>query len=133
VATIASNPLVYKDIKQVRGYYAALREAVILNNGGRDDAKTRARIEELCAAGTAALDDKECHERLRAVREQAGELFSASAHLKWARKNMTGADYLRLQILIALEALATRLYFIETLRKRVMAGATRRPEPSGAG
>jgi hypothetical protein len=52
VATIASNPLVYKDIKQVRGYYAALREAVILNNGGWDDAKTRARIEELCAAGT---------------------------------------------------------------------------------
>jgi hypothetical protein len=133
VATIASNPLVYKDIKQVRGYYAALREAVILNNGGRDDAKTRARIEELCAAGTSALDDQECHERLRAVREHAGELFSASGHLKWARKNMTGADYLRLQILIALEALNTRLFFIQALRDRVMAGAMRRPQPSGAG
>jgi len=30
---------------------------------------------------------------------------------------MNGADYLRLQILIALEALNTRLFFIDTLRR----------------
>lgn len=123
----------YKDIKQVREHYATLRELVILNNGGWEDATTRKKVEELCGAGAAALDDKECHERLRLVREQAGELFSKSAHLKWARKNMTGADYLRLQMLIALEALNTRLFFIETLRNRVMSGALRRPQPSGAG
>ena len=29
---------------------------------------------------------------------------------------MSGADYLRLQILIALEALNTRLFFLEALR-----------------
>jgi hypothetical protein len=133
MATIASNPLVYKDINQVREYYATLRELVIQNGGGWDDAATRKKVEELCGAGAAALDDKECHERLRVVRQQAGELFSASGHLKWARKNMTGADYLRLQILIALEALNTRLFFIQALRDRVMAGAMRRPQPSGAG
>ncbi len=31
---------------------------------------------------------------------------------------MSGADYLRLQILISLEALNTRLFFLQTLRDR---------------
>ena len=31
---------------------------------------------------------------------------------------MSGADYLRLQILIALEAINTRLFFIDALRAR---------------
>ncbi|MND08823.1 hypothetical protein D3C83_317220 [compost metagenome] len=49
---------------------------------------------------------------------QAAELFSTDGHNKWARKSMSGADYLRLQILISLEALNTRLFFIDTLRSR---------------
>lgn len=107
-----------KDIKEVREYYATLRELFIHHSGGWDDAHSRAKVEDLCAAGMAALDDTECRERLRAVRAQAGELFSRDGHLKWARKSITGADYLRLQILIALEAVNRRLFFIETLRNR---------------
>lgn len=107
-----------KDIKEVREYYATLRELFIHHSGGWDDADSRAKVEDLCGAAMAALDDTECRERLRAVRTQADELFSRDGHLKWARKSMTGADYLRLQILIALEAVNTRLFFIETLRNR---------------
>ena len=123
----------YSDITQVREHYATLRELVMQRSGGCDDAEARARIEDLCEAGMAALDDLECHQRLRTVREQAAELYSADAHLKWTRKNMTGADYLRLQILVALEDLNSRLFFIETLRDRVMAGAAARTQPNGAG
>ena len=106
------------DIKQVREYYSTLRELVIHSSGGWDDVDSRTKVERLCAAGMAALDDPECRERFKTVQAQAGDLFSRDGHHKWARKNMSGADYLRLQMLIALEALNTRLFFIDTLRNR---------------
>ena len=106
------------DLKEVREYYAKLRELVIHHSGGWNDADSRAKVERLCRAGMAAIDDPECRERLRAVLAQASDLFSTDGHHKWSRKNMSGADYLRLQILIALEALNTRLFFIDTLRSR---------------
>jgi len=108
----------YTDVLEVRDCYARLRELVIHHAGGWDDAATRAKVEELCSAAMVALDDLECRERLRAVMSQASELFSSDGHRKWARKNMSGADYLRLQMLIALEAVNTRLFFIDTLRNR---------------
>jgi hypothetical protein len=108
----------YKDLREVRNCYTALRELIIRTNGGWDDVESRAKVAGLCNAGVAALDDAECRDRLRAVQTQAAELFSREGHLKWTRKNMSGADYLRLQILIALEALNTRLFFIDTLRSR---------------
>ena len=110
--------MAYTDLKEVRECYATLRELVIHRPGGWDDVESRSKVERLCAAGMAALDDAECRERLRAVQAQAADLFSQEGHLKWTRKNMSGADYLRLQILIALEALNTRLFFIDTLRSR---------------
>ena len=108
----------YTDLTLVRDCYARLRELVIYNAGGWEDVDSRTKVERLCEAAMEALDDTECHERLRAVRSQAGELFSREGHLKWNRRNMSGADYLRLQILIALEAVNTRLFFIDTLRGR---------------
>jgi hypothetical protein len=108
----------HNDLKEVREHYGALRDLVIQNPGGWDDVVTRGRITALCDEAKAALDDAECLERLGAVEKQAAELYSAQAHEKWARKNMSGADYLRLQILISLEALNTRLFFLQTLRDR---------------
>ena len=108
----------HKDIKEVRDCYAALRELVIHNSGGWDDASSREKVQRLCAAGMATLADEECRSRLRAVWAQAAELYSGDGHRKWARASMSGADYLRLQILISLEALNTRLFFIDTERSR---------------
>ena len=110
--------MIHKDLKELREHYATLRELVVHNAGGWDDAESCARVEALCAAGMSALDDAECLQRLRSIVMQAKDLYSEDAHQKWARKNMSGADYLRLQILIALEALNTRLFFIDTLRNR---------------
>ena len=108
----------HNDLKEVRERYAALRDIVIQNPGGWADVASRTRIMRLSEEAKAALDDAECRERLRTVRSQAEDLFSREGHLKWARKNMSGADYLRLQMLISLEALNTRLFFIDTVRHR---------------
>jgi hypothetical protein len=105
-----------KDIREVRAHYSTLRELVIQHPGGWEDADALAKVGRLCGAGMAAIDDPECHAKLRTVETQAADLFSREGHRKWQRKNMSGADYLRLQILIALEALNARLFFIETQR-----------------
>jgi hypothetical protein len=106
------------DLKEVRETYVTLRELVMQNPGGWDDAASRLKAERLCNAGMQALDDAECRERLRTVLTQARELFSHEDHLKWSRAKMSGADYLRLQILIGLEAVNTRLFFIDAIRGR---------------
>ena len=108
----------YRDLLEVRNCYTALRELVTQAHGGWNDVDSRARAERLCGAALEALDDAECRERLRSVQSQAAELFSRFGHLKWARRNMTGAEYLRLQILITLEGLNTRLFAMETQRDR---------------
>ena len=110
--------MAYTDLNEVRECYARLRELVIHNAGGWEDVESRSKVDRLCEAGIVALVDEECRERLRTVRTQARELFSREGHLKWGRRNMSGADYLRLQILIALEAVNTRLVFIDTVRAR---------------
>jgi hypothetical protein len=122
----------YKDLKEVREYYSTLRDLVIQNSGGWDDAASRAKVARLCSAAIAALDDPECRERLRTVERQAAELFSRDAHLKWKRANMSGADYLRLQILIALEGVNTRLFFLDALRNRASQAGTFPADPGGA-
>lgn len=113
----------YKDIRQVREHYAALRDVIAQRVGGRDDAATRTQVAVLCAAAIGALDDSETRQRLRAVHRHAAELFSHDQHRKWGREHMSGADYLRLQIFIALEGVNTRLFFLDTLRDRSRVGA----------
>ena len=66
----------YKDIRQVREHYAALRDLIARALGGRDDVATRSQVSVLCEAAIAALDDAETRQRLRAVDRHAAELFS---------------------------------------------------------
>ena len=108
----------YKDIRQVREHYAALRDLISQNPGGREDAATLGNVSVLCEAAITALDDPECRQRLRLVERHAAELFSHEEHRKWQRPQMTGADYLRLQIMIALEGINTRLFFLDAMRDR---------------
>jgi hypothetical protein len=109
---------VYKDLRAVREHYAALRDVIAHTPGGREDADTRCKVAVLCEAAITVLDDPECRQRLRAVERHAGELFSSTEHRKWNRQHMSGADYLRLQIFIALEGVNTRLFFLDALRDR---------------
>ena len=107
-----------KNILTLRNCYSALREFVIRNPGGSEDADMCAKVQRLCEAGAATLDDAEVRERLRSVLWRARDMYSSDAHRKWERPHMSGAEYLRLQILIDLEGLNTRLFFLDARRER---------------
>jgi len=109
---------VYKDLRDVREHYAAIRDLISQTPGGCHDAAARGKVAGLCEAAIAALDDPECRQRLRAVDRHAAELFSSAGHRKWDRQKMSGADYLRLQIFIALEGVNTRVFFLDAMRDR---------------
>jgi hypothetical protein len=109
---------VYKDIREVREHYAALRDLIAQNPGGREDAATLGNVSVLCEAAIAPLHDPECRQRLRLVDRHAAALFSGDEHRKWDRPQMSGADYLRLQVMIALEGVNTRLFFLDAMRDR---------------
>ena len=108
----------YKDLNEVREHYAAIRDLIAENPGGREDAVTLGNVSVLCEAAIDALQDPECRQHLRLVDQHAAALFSAEEHRKWERPSMTGAEYLRLQILIALEAVNTRLRCLSARRDR---------------
>jgi hypothetical protein len=120
----------HNDVQEVRQRYGQLRDIVIQNPGGWDDVASRARIVKLCAEAKAAIDDAECRERLTWVEKQSADLYSEDEHRKWGRKSMSGADYLRLQLLISLEALNTRLFFLQTLRNRAQTVLVGEREPT---
>lgn len=109
----------YNDIRRLREHYAALRDLISRNAGGLDHHTARADVALLCGAAIVELDDSECQQCLRTVARHAAELYSADGHRKWDREHMSGAQYLRRQILIALESVNTRLFLIETLRNRL--------------
>ena len=108
----------YKDLGEVRKHYGALRDLISHTPGGREDVATRVKVGLLCEAAIAALDDPECRQRLRLVDRHAADFFSEGEHRKWDRAQMAGADYLRLQMLIALEGVNTRLFFLSAMRDR---------------
>ena len=55
----------YKDLREVREHYAALRDLIAQNPGGREDMATRAKVSVLCEAAIAELQDPECRQRPR--------------------------------------------------------------------
>ena len=55
--------------------------------------------------------------------EYGADLFSVDRHARFARKNTSDADFLRLQILRELEALQSRLRAIEAARRAALPGA----------
>lgn len=119
--------MAYPDLEEVRKLYSALRELVIHNPGGWNDAASRQRVKDLCGRAREAIADAECTQQLRHVESYAAALYSEDDHLRWQRKSMSGSDYLRLQILIALEVVNTRLFMIDALRNRAAAGARQQP------
>jgi hypothetical protein len=108
------------DLALARRLHSALKEIFARQAGeGADlrDLRALRRVLALCEAGVEALDDAYCHQKLRLVGEYAAELLTHSDHAKWGRDSASGAEFLRQQVLNALELIASRLYSIETLRQ----------------
>jgi hypothetical protein len=86
-----------------------MRDLVIRHRGGSRDERVLGKLWDLSRKAAAAIDDGDCRSLLSAVEGYGAQLFSESAHLKWARTEMSGAHFLRLQILRELDALHMRL------------------------
>ena len=84
----------------------------------------RGQLLGLCQEASEAVDDAYCREKLRVVGEFAAEMLSHSEHGRWGRDSMSGAEFLRQQVLNALELFASRLYSIEALEHRGATGGS---------
>lgn len=124
----------FEDLEIARKQAKALREFIIVHRGGGEDDDARARVHELLM-GAWVIEDAECKKRLVDIEQCSRALFSATAHLDWARGQTSGADVLRLQMLRELDAFNSRLAAIESERSSLarrsgvdLPGRTRRDQ-----
>ena len=90
-------------------YCARIHDLILHHSGGWADADALRKFRLLSYAAARASADAACAEIMRAADEYAADLFSATAHHKWARRSTTGADMLRLCILGRLDAFRDRV------------------------
>ena len=124
------------DVETARKYYSAMRNLIINHRGGSRDERTLERLGDLSRKAAAAIDDSDCKRLLSAVDGYAADLFSESGHLKWARAEMRGAHFLRLQILRELDAFHARLLQLQFETTRDAAArlaANMRPDRRSSG
>jgi hypothetical protein len=110
----------YTDLDEARGHHALLRQLVERHSGAASDFRALRRVLDLCRRAAEAIDDRYCRDKLRLVEDFAAEMFSHSEHDKWQRESMSGADFLKAQILGALELFHSRLYSLERLRRSAL-------------
>src|SRR5262245_23965250 len=104
----------YPDIDQARVFHAGLRTIIDRDVGSGSDYRALRRVLELCRRAAAAIDDRYCREKLRLAEDFAAELFSHGE---------SRAEFLKHQILAALELFNSRLYSLE-MGRRIDARAT---------
>ena len=109
------------DVAEARRLHSLLREILVRHDGQADHRALR-RVLALCEAAATAIDDAYCHEKLRLVGEFAAEMLGRSEHRRWGRDSASGAEFLRQQVLNALELFLSRLYSIEALRRHAGRG-----------
>ena len=114
----------YSDIDEARAHHAMLRQLIERHAGAAVDFRALRRVLEVCRRATAAIDDRYCRDKLRLVEDFAAELFSHGE---------SRAQFLKQQILDALELFGSRLYSIESRRPAApragrRAAAPQRPE-----
>jgi hypothetical protein len=106
----------YRDVESARKHYLALRDLIVHRRGGWRDEEALAKLWDMSRKAAAAVDDIDCKSLLSAIDDYGADLFSESGHLKWSRTQMSGTDFLRLQILRELDAFHARLFQLEVAR-----------------
>jgi hypothetical protein len=123
----------YSDLDHARAQHAALRQIVERHVGSAADYRALRRVLEHCRRAANAVDDRYCRDKLRLVEDFCAEMFSNGEHRKWERDSMPGVQFLKLQILGALELFNSRLYSLEALRRSAGRNSLRIAESLGAG
>jgi hypothetical protein len=119
----------YSDLDEARAHQASLRQLVDRHTGAGSDFRALRRVLDLCRRAADAIDDRYCRDKLRLVEDFAAEMFAHPEHVKWQRESMSGADFLKQQIVGALELFSSRLYSIEMLRRSSARASFARIEP----
>lgn len=99
----------YPDIDEARGLHALLKQIVDRHAGAATDYRALRRVLDLCRRAAAAIDDRYCREKLRLVEDFSAEMFSHGEQR---------AQFLKQQVLDALELFGSRLYSLEALRRK---------------
>lgn len=107
----------HADLDKARRHHAALVEIFRKHRGGAEDREILRRVEELCRDTSDAVDDAHCRETLGSVADYAAHMFSDHKHRKWDQNALPGVEFLRLQILHALDSLLSRISSLETIRR----------------
>jgi signal transduction protein with GAF and PtsI domain len=110
----------YPDIDEARAQHGLLKQIVDRHAGAAADYRALRRVLELCRRAAAAVDDRYCRDKLRVIEDFAAEMFSHSEHRKWDRESMSGEQFLKQQILGALELFHSRLYSLEAGRRKTI-------------
>ena len=119
----------HSDLDEARTHHASLRQIIDRHAGAASDFRALRRVLDLCRRAADAIDDRYCREKLRLVEDFAAEMFAHSEHDKWQRESISGADFLKQQIVGALELFSSRLYSIEMLRRSAARASLARIEP----
>ena len=107
----------YPDLEKARECHGTLREIFIHHPGGWADKDALFRVEKLAWQAMTLMKDAECQEKMGIVEHYAAALYSEAEHHKWRMSSLSGADFLRLQILRALVAFHGRLQAIAAARR----------------
>lgn len=76
-----------------------IRALILHHHGGWADKDALDRFSAYCHAACRSAEDPDCRDLMDAAYRYALDLFSATAHKKWALGGTSGADVLRLKIL----------------------------------
>ena len=109
--------MVYPDIDEARVCHAALKKVFAFHRTDWSERPDVLReVEDFCRQAAGAVQDSQCREEMGIVADYAAEIFSRSEYRKWESESLPGAEFLRLQILKALDSFHSRLYSIEAIR-----------------
>jgi hypothetical protein len=119
----------YNDVEIARMHYRGMRDLIIHNAGGWKDEQALELMRAFCRRAHATLEDRSGRLDLAAIEDYAAALWSESDHRRWNRNRLSGADFLRLQILRQLDRFAERLDVLEMERSGAMRAAGREGDP----
>jgi len=107
----------HSDLAYAQHYLILLSDLLATAEGGRSWPRVRAQVVFLCRAGKACLADLVWQDHLDDIDRFAEALYSGDAHLAWARGDLTGVEYLRVQVLKTLNCLSARLTALRSRRE----------------
>jgi CheY-like chemotaxis protein len=106
----------FTDLDEGRALYGGLMEVFVEHTGGRDNSEAQERVDKLCEAALAAVEDVECRVAIRGVKSYSKLLFSSDGAAGVDGGGLSGVDYLRLRIRNCLSTFRGRLGALEAER-----------------